>query len=171
MVEPSAKHRKRCGKPWKTHVFPGNMIYKWWSIGYFYILFPHVVYKSVTMTTSELWTDFFWDELTLIVRWLWLEWIVIRWWCRFFRGYGYHYPSIYVNIHNDNQHECPWSSIINLHHFPWLSTTIRYFPYGFVWKRWVYSHWNSHLVGIMISKTIGYNGVHNIFSNKPILPT
>ena len=27
----------------------------------------------------------------------------------------------------------------------------------------VYPQWNSHLVGIMISKTIGYNGVHNIF--------
>ena len=27
----------------------------------------------------------------------------------------------------------------------------------------VYSQWNSHLIGIMISKTIGYNGVHNIF--------
>ena len=24
----------------------------------------------------------------------------------------------------------------------------------------VYSQWNSHLIGIMISKTIGYNGVH-----------
>ena len=27
----------------------------------------------------------------------------------------------------------------------------------------VYPQWNSHLVGIMISKTIGYNGVPNIF--------
>ena len=27
----------------------------------------------------------------------------------------------------------------------------------------VYSQWNSHLIGTMISKTIGYNGVHNIF--------
>ena len=32
--------------------------------------------------------------------------------------------------------------------------------YGFVWKWVVYPQWNSHLIGIMISKTIGYNGVH-----------
>ena len=35
------------------------------------------------------------------------------------------------------------------------------------WKCWVYSQWNSHWIsfknGIMISKTIGYNGVHDIF--------
>ena len=36
-------------------------------------------------------------------------------------------------------------------------------PLGFVWKCWVYSQWNSHLIGIMISKTIGCRGVHNIF--------
>ena len=35
--------------------------------------------------------------------------------------------------------------------------------YGSVWKCWVYPQWNSHLVGIMISKTIGFFGVHNIF--------
>ena len=29
----------------------------------------------------------------------------------------------------------------------------------------VYSQWNSHLVGIMISKTIGYNGVHYFQTN------
>ena len=29
---------------------------------------------------------------------------------------------------------------------------------GFVWKCWVYPQWNSHLVGIMISKTIGFRG-------------
>ena len=32
----------------------------------------------------------------------------------------------------------------------------------------VYPQWNSHLVGIMISKTIGYNGVHNIFRHTQI---
>ena len=37
--------------------------------------------------------------------------------------------------------------------------------YGYVWKCWVYSQWNSHLVGIMISKTIGYNGVHYFQTN------
>ena len=31
----------------------------------------------------------------------------------------------------------------------------------------VYPQWNSHLVGIMISKTIGYNGVH-YFQTNPI---
>ena len=31
----------------------------------------------------------------------------------------------------------------------------------------VYSQWNSHLVGIMISKTIGYTGVHDIFRHHP----
>ena len=32
--------------------------------------------------------------------------------------------------------------------------------YGFVWKCWVYSQWNSHLKTIIWSLTIGYNGVH-----------
>ena len=27
------------------------------------------------------------------------------------------------------------------------------------WKCWVYSQWNSHLIGIMISKTIGFRGL------------
>ena len=47
------------------------------------------------------------------------------------------------------------------------SSCIRWLPHqlpcGFVWKCWVYSQWNSHLIGIMISKTIGFFGVHNIF--------
>ena len=38
--------------------------------------------------------------------------------------------------------------------------------YGFVWKCWVYSQWNSHLIGIMISKTIGFRGT--LFSDKAI---
>ena len=38
--------------------------------------------------------------------------------------------------------------------------------YGFVWKCWVYSQWNSHLIGIMISKTIGFRGT--LFSDTPI---
>ena len=49
------------------------------------------------------------------------------------------------------------------------------FTYGFVWKCWVnipenrvYSQWNSHLIGIMISKTIGYNGVLTIFRHTLI---
>ena len=33
----------------------------------------------------------------------------------------------------------------------------------------VYSQWNSHLIGIMIRQTIGYNGVHNIFRHTQIL--
>ena len=33
----------------------------------------------------------------------------------------------------------------------------------------VYSQWNSHLIGIMISKTIGYNGVHNIFRHTHVV--
>ena len=40
--------------------------------------------------------------------------------------------------------------------------------YGFVWKCWVYSQWNSHLIGIMISKTIGFRGT--LFSDTPIWP-
>ena len=32
----------------------------------------------------------------------------------------------------------------------------------------VYSQWNSHLIGIMISKTIGYNGVH-YFQTHPYI--
>ena len=32
---------------------------------------------------------------------------------------------------------------------------------GFVWKCWVYSQWNSHLTGIMISKTIGCRGTQH----------
>ena len=50
--------------------------------------------------------------------------------------------------------------------FPWpccllLSTTERGVAYymGLSENR-VYSQWNSHLIGIMISKTIGYNGVY-----------
>ena len=39
-------------------------------------------------------------------------------------------------------------------------------PHGFVWKCWVYSQWNSHLIGIMISKTIGFRGT--LFSDTPI---
>ena len=44
----------------------------------------------------------------------------------------------------------------------WLSVD-KCWPIGFVWKCWVYSQWNSNLIGIMISKTIGYNGVLTIF--------
>ena len=32
----------------------------------------------------------------------------------------------------------------------------------------VYPQWNSHVVGIMISKTIGFFGVHNIFRETHI---
>ena len=32
----------------------------------------------------------------------------------------------------------------------------------------VYPQWNSHLVGVMISKTIGFFGVHNIFRQTHI---
>ena len=39
-------------------------------------------------------------------------------------------------------------------------------PYGFVWKCWVYSQWNSHLIGIMIMKTIGFRAT--LFSDTPI---
>ena len=46
-----------------------------------------------------------------------------------------------------------------------------FFLYGFVWKCWVYSQWNSHLIGIMISKTIGFRGTQhfqtNLYSNPP----
>ena len=36
----------------------------------------------------------------------------------------------------------------------------------FVWKCWVYSQWNSHLIGTMISKTIGFRGT--LFSDTPM---
>ena len=35
----------------------------------------------------------------------------------------------------------------------------------------VYPQWNSHLVGVMISKTIVYNGVHDIFRQTQLLVT
>ena len=35
-----------------------------------------------------------------------------------------------------------------------------YWPHVGLSENRVYSQWNSHLIGIMISKTIGYNGVH-----------
>ena len=43
------------------------------------------------------------------------------------------------------------------------------FPYwiGFVWKCWVYSQWKGHLIGIMISKTIGFRGTQH-FQTHPI---
>ena len=37
--------------------------------------------------------------------------------------------------------------------------------HGFVWKCWVYSQWNSHLIGIRISKTIGFRDI--LFSDTP----
>ena len=33
------------------------------------------------------------------------------------------------------------------------------FMWVWTWKCWVYSQWNSHLIGIMISKTIGFRGL------------
>ena len=41
--------------------------------------------------------------------------------------------------------------------------------YGFVWKCWVYSQWNSHLIGIMISKTIGFRDTQH-FQTHPYIP-
>ena len=38
--------------------------------------------------------------------------------------------------------------------------------YGFVWKCWVYSQWNSHSIGIMISKTTGFRGTQH-FQTHP----
>ena len=52
--------------------------------------------------------------------------------------------------------------------FPWKSITILE-PYGFVWKCWVYSQWNSHLIGIMISKTSGFRGLAYFQTNPYIL--
>ena len=42
------------------------------------------------------------------------------------------------------------------------------FPYMGLSENRVYSQWNSHLIGIMISKTIGFNGVH-YFQTHPYL--
>ena len=40
---------------------------------------------------------------------------------------------------------------------------------GYVWKCWVYSQWNSHLVGIMISKTIGCRGLAYFQTNPSLI--
>ena len=54
-------------------------------------------------------------------------------------------------------------------HVTWHPMALRYCRVGLGRRGWgmsenrVYSQWNSHLIGIMISKTIGYNGVHDIF--------
>ena len=50
----------------------------------------------------------------------------------------------------------------------WETATPRnvLFLFGFVWKCWVYSQWNSHLIGIMISKTIGFRGTQH-FQTHP----
>ena len=47
----------------------------------------------------------------------------------------------------------------------WQSFSKLCLPNGFVWKCCVYSQWNSHFIGIMISKTIGFRGT--LFSDKP----
>ena len=51
------------------------------------------------------------------------------------------------------------------HHFPWN----RWLRHGFVWKCWVNIPNYSHLIGIMISKTIGLIGVHDIFRHTHML--
>ena len=68
------------------------------------------------------------------------------------------------------------SSDSDVHHF-WGMSFQDTSRYGFVWKCWVYSQWNIGCIpneiaifhiGIMISKTIGYNGVHDIFRHTHI---
>ena len=54
------------------------------------------------------------------------------------------------------------------HHCGCPQTCWQWLLYGFVWKCWVYSQWNSHLIGIMISKTIGFRGVH-YFQTHPYI--
>ena len=61
------------------------------------------------------------------------------------------------------------SPVLSGEHATWLTRFIKKtlkdmiviwnHPSGFVWKCWVYSQWNSHLIGIMISKTIGFRGL------------
>ena len=55
-------------------------------------------------------------------------------------------------------------SVVQLHtiHGAGIFTKLYHHDLGMS-ENGVYPQWNSHLVGIMISKTIGYNGVYNIF--------
>ena len=46
-----------------------------------------------------------------------------------------------------------------------ISFRKEWFQYMGMSENGVYPQWNSHLVGIMISKTIGYNGVHYFQTN------
>ena len=57
-------------------------------------------------------------------------------------------------------------------HFPNLARLASY-PFGFVWKCWVNLPNEIAIFhdGIMISKTIGYNGVHNIFRHTHVYTT
>ena len=66
-------------------------------------------------------------------------------------------PYIYIYIQSDAT-DVTSNAVI---HF--MSSTP---TFGFVWKCLVYSQWNSHLIGIMISKTIGFRGT--LFSDTPI---
>ena len=49
----------------------------------------------------------------------------------------------------------------------WKSDELCGIQVGFVWKCWVYSQWNSNLIGIMISKTIGFRGTRH-FQTHPV---
>ena len=44
----------------------------------------------------------------------------------------------------------PWRTFKICRHFHTLPACWACSKYGFVWKCWVYSQWNSHLIGIMI---------------------
>ena len=62
-----------------------------------------------------------------------------------------------LGLHPMHHHGCFLLSIQGSH------------TYGCVWKCWVYSQWNSHLIGIMISKTIGFRGLA-YFQTHPYAP-
>ena len=72
----------------------------------------------------------------------------------FFHGYSIGSCSLGMIFHFRNGYETNQN--------PWYPAII-----GFVWKCWVYSQWNSHLLGIMISKTIGFRGTRH-FQTHPI---
>ena len=54
----------------------------------------------------------------------------------------------------------------NYRKIPWISLWISLWYHMGLSENRVYSQWNSHLIGIMISKTIGFRGT-NLFSDTP----
>jgi len=95
-------------------------------------------------------------------------------WCcgiiRFFYGenpwiFGQH-KTVSLLTNFPISHEKSWSC--NSTYFHWYSPCIYGITDMGLSENRVYSQWNSHLIGIMIMKTIGLIGVHNIFRHTHI---